>query len=540
FIPTNFVPNQTFRLNETLVVNDHSYDNVDYQSMLSPYDVYYYYNNIRMGVAASRDFAISKISTPFFLLLDGHMRLYDSNSLNTIISALSKDDRCILCAQSIPLIKNDFSSNNLTLLKGYDKGFGAYLPLSKGCLLPDIRWCDKEHNSRETIEEIPTILGAGYAASVRYWNRLKGLIGLKGYGFDEAYISEKVWREGGRCLLLKDFITGHLYRNKSPYETFSVEMAYNSMLVCKTLFPETILHWTMAHIMSQNYESFLHAQSLIVQNSESIDALKKYYDSIFTASYESVRKRHIAEVWNESLKSIKRVTLSSDYSEELYSCINQSNDINVYNGLGCLLLYLTEFEPNKTEFITICLSRLLNKTANELAGGNILVGFNGLAGIGWLLLRIASKCNIPLDIEKITTVLNSIDKVIVREIKSIGITDISTFENGWSGLLCYALCRINLSVPGYHLSPLLKPDTLLELYKQAKAILSASGYDIRSYFMALRYISLVENNSDWIPSLSDCFTLPSSCPNGTDNFASLTKGIVGHAMLSQILLNNEK
>jgi len=184
---------------DILVVNDHSYDGIDYRSVLSPYNVYYFFNSSRMGVAASRDFAISKIKTPYFLLLDGHMRLYDKDNYSKIVSILSNCDRCILCAQSIPLVRD--SSNELVLLDGYDKGYGAYIPLSKDALQPDVRWCDKEHDPTQDIEEIPTVLGAAYAASVRYWHYINGLTGLKGYGFDEAYISEKVWRERRKMLV---------------------------------------------------------------------------------------------------------------------------------------------------------------------------------------------------------------------------------------------------------------------------------------------------------------------------------------------------
>ena len=35
-------------------------------------------NEVRMGVAASRDYGINYCTTPYFLLLDGHMRFYDA------------------------------------------------------------------------------------------------------------------------------------------------------------------------------------------------------------------------------------------------------------------------------------------------------------------------------------------------------------------------------------------------------------------------------------------------------------------------------
>lgn len=53
---------------DIIVINDFSTDELDYQSMLSPYDVYYVLNKKRLGVAASRDLGVNLCATPYFLL----------------------------------------------------------------------------------------------------------------------------------------------------------------------------------------------------------------------------------------------------------------------------------------------------------------------------------------------------------------------------------------------------------------------------------------------------------------------------------------
>lgn len=517
---------------EILVVNDHSYDGIDYQRLLSPYDIYYFYNRSRMGVAASRDYAISKIKTPYFLLLDGHMRLYDNYNYETICSLLSKNDRCVLCAQSIPLV-NDSESNELVLLGDYDKGYGAYIPLSKGTLLPDIRWCDKEHIVAKSLEEIPTILGAGYSASVKYWNYLKGLKGLKGYGFDEVYISEKVQREGGKCLLLKNFITGHLYRKKSPYETFSVEMAYNSIFLCSILFPEHILHWSMAYAMSTDFDSYLRAKKMLLENSKVINSLKQYYDSIFTKTYDSIRKLHEAEIRKEAREVFLKFDTQSCFTDKLQQTILEVKTLSIYNGLGGILLYLIECQPDNTNVIDSVILRII-EVFNCLQFNSVsLIGFNCITGIGWLFLHMLQK-DISIRIIDIDEILKSVDAYIVKCIKQDDLHRYRTFENGYGGVFCYVIYRIQNATPHTATSVLMNQEILIDLYRIAETILSTPGYDMRSYFMCLRYISVIENENDWVPSITDCINLNSVNTANCQDGLSLTDGILGYALLSKL------
>ena len=63
---------------DIITINDCSTDGFPYRERLQSYSVVYLENEVRMGVAASRDYGINYCTTPYFLLLDGHMRFYDA------------------------------------------------------------------------------------------------------------------------------------------------------------------------------------------------------------------------------------------------------------------------------------------------------------------------------------------------------------------------------------------------------------------------------------------------------------------------------
>ena len=82
---------------EILIINDCSTDGFDYETTASKYNATYLFNEERLGVAASRDLGISMINTPYFLLLDGHMRFYENTWSIKLISELQKNERVLLC-----------------------------------------------------------------------------------------------------------------------------------------------------------------------------------------------------------------------------------------------------------------------------------------------------------------------------------------------------------------------------------------------------------------------------------------------------------
>lgn len=192
-----------------MLINDCSVDKYDYEKAAHLYNADYYKNTERKGVAVSRDWGISIINTPYFLLLDGHMRFFQNNWVEEILRAVKSDERAVYCCSCKDLVKLHDSRG----------GYGAFMYFfqSEKTNILTLEWI-QDVSDKTAITDIPCILGASYVASKEYWLYLKGLQGLRFYSCDEQYISIKTWMEGGRCRLIKNIEIGHLFRTTAPYE----------------------------------------------------------------------------------------------------------------------------------------------------------------------------------------------------------------------------------------------------------------------------------------------------------------------------------
>lgn len=63
---------------EIIVVDDASYDGLDYKSIAQKYATNYIHHNERKGSGPSKQDGIDHCQTPFFIVIDAHMRLYDN------------------------------------------------------------------------------------------------------------------------------------------------------------------------------------------------------------------------------------------------------------------------------------------------------------------------------------------------------------------------------------------------------------------------------------------------------------------------------
>ncbi len=176
----------TNRSVEIILINDASDDDFNYQVIAEKYNVKYIINKERIGVAASRDKGVLLCNSPYFLLLDAHMRFYDFRWVDLITDQLKKDDRVVLCCQTKVLsVNNGLVQEDSNLDRTY---YGAYIDFNNINNLLGAKWTNFEYPNQITRNIVPIacVLGAGYACSKRYWLYLKGLNGLIYYGSDES------------------------------------------------------------------------------------------------------------------------------------------------------------------------------------------------------------------------------------------------------------------------------------------------------------------------------------------------------------------
>jgi glycosyltransferase involved in cell wall biosynthesis len=260
------------------LINDASTDGYDYKSVAEKYGCRYVHNAERLGVAESRNKGVRESQTPYFLLLDGHMRFYEHGWDERLVKLLDENPRSVLCGQTKRLGKN--IADEVVAQKNDKKVFGAFMNMA----LQDglgVKWNNIDIATYSNLIEVPCILGAAYACSKAYWERIHGLNCLIFYGLDEQLLSIKVWREGGRCLLVKDWEVGHLYRDNFPYEVPNEGFAYNRLFILELLFPYSIKKDFFACFRLMAGVGFEKAYALLRTRYVDVKAEKNYLNSIF-------------------------------------------------------------------------------------------------------------------------------------------------------------------------------------------------------------------------------------------------------------------
>ena len=395
-----------------LLINDASEDGYDYKAVADEYNTSYYHNEERKGVAGSRDFGVSLTETPYFILIDGHMRFYHNNWWIEVVKHLKEDDRAIYSCQCITLGQNGE--------KLHDKrGYGTYIDFL-GILPYEILnapWISCDVSPNDPIIEIPCVMGASYAVSKRYWMYIQGLAGLRSYGLDEQYMSLKTWLEGGRCALLKNIEIGHIFRTQQPYLALNADSIYNKLLIAETILPNHIGRRVHEKIKSVAKSEYYLAHYLINKHQETILSLKEYYKSIFTKDFDSFlrinnRGKNNPDIYN-------RLTLKLEEIAKFITS-NPSNHIGLMNGEMGEILFLYEYanyknDPKISDHADERLSLLLKKaTSSELNHYNLN---KGAAGLGIALRYLNQKEYVEMDVEMFFEDIEpSMNEYIVEEL----------------------------------------------------------------------------------------------------------------------------
>lgn len=376
---------------EIILINDCSDDEYDYGRLAILYDTLYIVNSQRMGVAKSREIGVSLAKTPFFILLDAHMRFYKNDWCKILVSYLEKNDRALYCLACKAIDKSGEPINDLI---GYGAGLSLYGNDFSKVMQPD--WITEKNSAQENdTEEIPCVLGAAYAMSVRYWNYLKGLAMLKYYGADEAYLSLKVWLEGGKCILIKNIITGHIFRvgTQTPYNMYWPHLFFNKLLISETVLPEDYSRYIHAKLASLNSEAYVTAYAELIKVKNEIVNLRSYYRSIFTKNFDyfkQIDQKYINSTETEipSIKlndgdSIRKVLKS------VYDYLSKNNSPTIGLGVGGLgeIIYMAEYanvyDKDELSNVKTLLDRLLENS--KLERFDFETGISGLAwGLSYL------------------------------------------------------------------------------------------------------------------------------------------------------------
>lgn len=375
------------------------------------------------------------------------------------------------------------------------------------------------------------MLGAAYATSKKYWQRLRGLEGLHNYGSDEQFISLKVWLEGGRCTLLKDVVVGHIYRKHAPYQILGRDSAYNLLLIAKLLFPVAIYCKVLAAATIQDRELTYEATQEFEKNKFWLQELQEYLNSIFTRKVDDILPMHLAcrEFDRESLEQAAK--LMSDIEGYLWR--NIPSDSGLMFGKTGVLLWLAHYEAFKSDIqIDDLTDKLYNEIGNDITGKRLPWNFRyGVAGIGWGLLYMYSKGLLPFYpqklIEEIDTQLAALDPENINDMN---------LETGCTGILAYLTLRLTSGHPAHPSLPLER------WYRKAHGILDYTNKPEIIYYASLYSMVSKEEGIRSSPAsmIGVWLNAPSYFPQSiTSQNCTLTDGILGTTLMFMLLTSHD-
>lgn len=412
------------------------------------------------------------------------MRFYDEDWSRQLVNELIVNDRQLLCCQTKFLHKNE-ATGDVSIMESCPQTYGAYSPFNPKEIWPDIVWNLKEKEKNNHKEEIPTVLGAGYAASKRYWTYLKGLAGLRYYGADESYISYKVWLEGGKCVLMKKIVIGHIYRTLAPYRMQNRDSIYNQLLISKLLFPQSLYCQVLVAALVYNKEIVSEVLRELSSISEYIYNLKIYYRSIFTKDIKDIIRLHLS-YQEKNKEHVNNKVLC--VLPEIYEVIQKEpfEDVGLYEGKAGVMFWLCHYSrytcnPCYEEQASL----LWTEVESAVLQYRLPWGFKyGLSGIGWCALYLWF--NNMLD-EYPQRLIGSVDEQL--SLINPSMCNDFNFETGLTGVMAYLCLRCRVGPLGW-------PRHLVEDWKRvAYKVAKNPSYGPETYY-ALLFLSIQEEGRD--------------------------------------------
>ncbi|MDR2993326.1 MAG: glycosyltransferase [Bacillus cereus] len=264
-----------------ILVNDGSTDGFDYKQVADEFGAFYIEHGERKGPAISRNEGVFACSTKYFLLLDAHMRVYQTDWISRVIEELEERADVLLCCSTLDLNKNGEINVESPI------GYGASINLSD----LSVNWIHGKEDKEGDSIEVPCVLGASYACSKKYWTKLHGLNGLCAYGFEEQLISIKTWLSGGKCNVLKDVKIGHIFREGSitPFEIPVMAYYLNQLLIVELFYNNDYKRIFMKNMRKKIgteqtndwIEEFKQYRGVIAKE-------KEYYKTIFILDFDFI------------------------------------------------------------------------------------------------------------------------------------------------------------------------------------------------------------------------------------------------------------
>lgn len=511
---------------EVILVDDCSDDGWDYIACARQYRAHYIRNSIRIGAAAAKEKGIRNARSPYFLLLDAHMRFYISGWHRILLRFLQENDHRLLCCQTRVLRKEAGWIKDMTDIRT----FGAYLSFHGGETIPSVSWLCREKALHLAGNQIPCILGAGYAGSKTYWNKLKGFQGLVHYGCEELYVSLKAWLEGGGCCLVPEVEIGHIYKDQFSYTVYPSQILYNYLFVAEVLFPTSLKCKTFALAWLRNGEAYGKALKWMEWYKSRNEELKSCFRTFQGHDWPFVIDIN-RQVSLEMEKEIDRKSIT--LKQIVSTCLTRCKQVSTYGlmdgVMGYVLLFWTysrysgetRYEDEATEWF--------NRICEKIVERELPLTFrNGIFGIGWAFIYLLEQGFVTC--EEVEEELVEIDSRALS-LSPMRFADCS-LETGLGGLLLYLTARIGHQKRA-HVPVTFSDAYIHETVEAAKAVLKVRPEKPDVRWMSVLMLAALLERDDWttLPLLvSDIADVPDFLPKDETFWKDGLSGVAGYAL----------
>ncbi|WP_329904837.1 glycosyltransferase family 2 protein [Porphyromonas pogonae] len=428
---------------EVIVIDDASNDGYDYKIVCSFYDVIYVKNPIRLGVASSRNIGVEMASCLYVMLLDAHMRFYQSDWLSRLLKHLEEDSRRLICTQTVVLRKNE---KNQILQHDEDHlSYGAYVNFIELDRLFEPRWCFYKHQGILSLahpykirpQEIPLlcILGATYTFSKEIWQKLGGVYGLREYGLDEPYLSIKAWLSGVIPVMIEDVYIGHIYRNRAPYAISKQSQLYNSLFLSLLFLP---CPYIKGYLSAKSFTDEDILVSILFEFYNNLDWIKRERNIYLSKGGKSIEQIIDMNTRAFLIECGRQDTASQleSITSRIISNYHNIGELGLLSGrLGCILYLLIYARVKQSSIIQQIAETYSTQTIKEILNmikSNEVLLFE----MGWFLVYVNTYHLLDIDMEKF---IELIDDVLLNNILKDQLSDNITLRDA-IGL--YLECRL--------------------------------------------------------------------------------------------------
>jgi len=262
-----------------ILFNDGS---TDWVEIPKKYDIQIVHHRIRRGIQYCRNIGVNMANTQYIAFLNARMR-FTKGWLEKALKYLEKEPKTLFCTTSVvlwdktvleieeeinKLKKLEQTEDTKLLIADYQKykerikdigdvkvidehkerKYGADIIEynEKANIILNVHWRKEEKGK---CYEIPSILGACYFMTKKWFNHIRGLNGLRMYGSDEEFLSLKTWALGGKVKIIKEIETGNVYHIQKNYPDMFSDIMYNKLFVAFTL-----LDWDKAYNLMHKFK----------------------------------------------------------------------------------------------------------------------------------------------------------------------------------------------------------------------------------------------------------------------------------------------